>query len=97
MEPQDAEHAVHLRQRLAPEVGDMPRVSCWSSWRAGRSQRLRLDDHQRHVVGDHVVQFARDAHPLLADGLLRPAAPARVPAAPRARLQTVDVVGPARR
>ena len=28
-----------------------------------------LDDHHRHVVGDHVVQLARDPGPFLDDGL----------------------------
>ena len=67
---EEAQGAVHLGHRPAPEVGDpvgrLPDVLV-----AGRrAQRLRLHDDQAHVVRHHVVELLRDAHPLLGDGAL---------------------------
>ena len=76
-----------------PRSATWPRVSCWAVLRAGRGQRLRLDHHQRDVVGDDVVQLTGDAHALVADGLLgQQLALALQPLG--ALLEAVDVVGP---
>ena len=61
-------------------------------------QRLRLDDHQRHVVADGVVQLARDPQPLLASPPARRAAPARAPrAAPPGGGEAAEARPPRRR
>ena len=60
---QHPQRAVQLGHRAAAEVGD--RVGRLADALVGRAERLRLHDHQRHVVADRVVQLARDPQALL--------------------------------
>jgi hypothetical protein len=70
---QHPDQPAHLGQRLAAGLFDgQERIAL--SVLGGRQQsshRRRLHGHDTHAVGDHVVQLARDAGPLLGDGLPR--------------------------
>jgi hypothetical protein len=60
---QEPHRAVQLGHRAAAEVGD--RVGLLAHALVGRSERLRLHDHQRDVVADRITELARDPQPLL--------------------------------
>ena len=70
----DAEQSSQLGQRLAARRLDRAQrlARTLGMGREDVGARSRLQNHHAHVVGDHVVQLARDARPLLGDGHPRP-------------------------
>ena len=67
---QHAEQPPHLRQRLARNPAQRAELGQGRLGQAGEAVRRRLgpDGDQRHVMGDHVVQFPRDPGALLKHG-----------------------------
>jgi hypothetical protein len=67
------EQPAHLDERVAADLLDRPQDLVRRP-RLGRQRAAlgpRLEDDHRHVVGDHVMQLARDAGPLLDHRLAR--------------------------
>ena len=84
---QHAEQPAHLGQRLRgrpARSSRAPRASLGWSAVEHVAPRPGLDDHHADVVGDDVVQLARDPRPLLGHRLLRAQLAARARAARRA-------------
>ena len=67
---QQLQRAVHLLHRLAAEVGDAVGRLAHALVARGGAERLGLDDDQRDVVGDDVVQLLRDPQALVGDRAL---------------------------
>ena len=93
---QQAEQPAHLGQRLPAGAGDGLQRLLGLVGRGVQDVRgaVRLDDHHRHVVGDHVVQLAGDPGPFGGDrGLgLRLALPVQ-PGRPLLQLRVVRPPG----